>query len=384
MLKKLLIAAIVLAAAFVLAVSLFEKKAPDLLRSGIQRALKKDVRVKTITYHFPLTFELDGFEVLERAPFPGEPVFRADGIRLVISPVTLAKKALVIDRVEVSDAEIVIRKYKDKLTHALSDAVSAETTAPASVAAGTVERPGIPLKIGVFRLHNGRFRYVDYDVQEGGFVIGLEGIEASVRDLRMPLSDADTSYSVKARMPQGRDEKPADVAISGWTQFSTLETDVRLTLDRVHLPYFRPYYSQVTPAAISEGYLTNRTRARIHDRVLEANAAFELSQLHFEAYEPGEALFGLRADELLGFLKDSSGRLQFQFDFKWDLKDRSVKLKDVLRKSIEKSLKTTILRSAGDVIAKVLQKSLESAGDDSKAETLEKKLNRVKEEFLKF
>jgi len=150
----------------------------------------------------------------------------------------------------------------------------------------------------------------------------------------------------------------------------------------VFLPYFHPYYAQVTQAGIEDGYLNSKANIHIEKNDLTLNVDAELVNLLFRSYEEGDQLFGLKADEILSFLKDRSGRLKFQVVVRWNIADRSVRAKDVIRKSIERSLKNTVIGNVGNILANTLQKIGEK-GLDKNTEDVSGAIKKIKE-LLKY
>ena len=106
---------------------------------------------------------------------------------------------------------------------------------------------------------------------------------------------------------------------------------------------------------MAEGYVDLKSVARIDNQYLFEDFDFEISNLHFESYETDDLLFNLKAEKILSFLKDSSGRLKFQVPVRWNMADRSVRFRQVMRKGIEQSLKRTILNSSGQAIESVIR-----------------------------
>lgn len=373
--------------AAIFAISLFSRRAPELLRSALEQALNKKVVIGSIDYQFPSVFEIQGFTVKENDPFNGEESFSADHIRFTISPISWSRKKLVISRIEVENADISIRKLNGHLYEPLSDAIrhaKADRTpqAPSAEPASTPPSAGLPLEIGEFRMKDSNFQYIDFDAQEGGFVIVLDKIDARIRNITVPFEREKTTYRVNTRLLQGRDQRPADLTLSGWSVFATRDTDATFSLSGTWLPYFRPYTNQVTQALIENGTLNGRANLRIERNDLALNADLEIIGLLFNSYESENQLFGLKAEELLSFLKDSSGRLKLQFTARWNLADRGVSARDVIRKSIERSLKSTVLGNVGNILQNVIQKVGEGGSGASK-EGVEGTLKKLKD-LVKF
>jgi hypothetical protein len=381
--RKLILALLVLAVLVSGGLYYFARQAPDLLRQAIERAIEKNVRIESIEYRFPWSFVLRGFRILEtREPFADEVCFEVDKVDLEVSPLSLSASRLILDRVDASEALIVVRNRKGKLMHALSDA-SAESPPPAGPSGIQQPAAGTPLPLAIrrFRLSRSRFQLIDYDVREEGFVTQLDDIEAGVQDLAFPPSEERTFYRVDARMPQGRQRTSAVFRLSGWSVFRDSETDALLQVSDLSLAYFKPYYSQVTPAEIEEGSLSTRAALRIHERRLTTNIDLELNGLYFKSYEEGEQLFGMRADEILAFLKDSAGKLKFQIVLQWQMDEKGVEKRRLVREAIERSLQKTVLGNVGNILEKTIQQFSDSGLDHGDKEDLEDALQKVKKLF---
>src|SRR3989338_223639 len=383
MLKKIVLIIMVIAVEAAIGLNMLSRRAPKMLQGALEKALDKPVSVQSIEYRFPSTFLVEGFEIAEKAPFEGETSFYVDHFRLDASPFSLRRKMtrLVIDRVEIDHAEVNVRKSDGRIIHPLSEALKKPAApAQAQAAAGTTAprpAPRTPLEIRVLRLTDSRFQFIDYDAQKEGFVITLEDIDADVKELAVPAADEPVRYKLAARMAQGRGEKPADVRIEGWTDALTADTEADFTLDGVHIPFFRPYYGQVTRALIQNGRLGARTRIVIEKKHLRLNADLEIMGLLFGDYEEGNQLFGLKAEEMLGFLQDRSGRLRLQFEAEWDLGNSSVRARDVIRHGIAKSLKATVLGSVGNILEGALVRLGDKAVNTPKDE-VEGVLKKIK------
>ncbi len=382
--KRVVLAVMILAVLFSAAVFYFSKKAPDFLRQSIERSINKPVKIESIQYHFPWTFELGNFQVFEtQEPFAKELCFSVGKVRLDVSPLSLSQKELVLDNVEVEQASVVVRHRQGKMYHVFSNAMiqAPEKAIVAAENQGNSKNPSnLPLTIRHFHFGASRFEFIDYDIQDSGFVIELDKIEADLKDIFFPFSDDKTFYRVDALMPQGRQKKPAAFKLNGWTRFKDYETDAMLSASEVFLPYFKPYYSQVTAADMEEGLLTCRSAITIRDSLLTSHLDLELSALYFKSYEDQDQLFGLKANEIISFLKDSAGKLKFQITLQWNLSEQGLAKREKIRRAIEKSLKTTVLRNVGNALENTLKKFSEGGLDQGK-DDFEDTLNKVKSLF---
>ncbi len=380
--KKIILVFLILAVLISGGLYAFARKAPGLVRNALQHSINKTVHIDAVEYRFPWTFELKGFRILEtQEPFIGETCFAVDKVLLDVSPLSLSRSRFILDNVDVSNARVVVRKREGKLMHAFSEAVGVSAAASPETASIKVSSgQTLPLLIHRFHLSQSRFQFIDYDAQETGFVMELDQIEAKIGNISFPPTTSKTNYRVAARLLQGRQQRSAHLNIAGWTQAADYETDAQVRVTDLLLTYFRPYYGQVTPAVIEDGRLSSRAALRIHKGLFTGDIDLELVGLYFRGYEEGEELFGLKAEQILPFLKDSSGRLKFHIVLQWDLNDRGLEKRAVVRRAIEQSLKKTLLGNVGGILEKTLLKFTDPDGAPTKEE-LDGVLKKVKKLF---
>ncbi len=120
--KKIILILLILAVLISGGLYAFARRAPGLMRSAIQRSIDKTVRIDSVEYRFPWTFELKGFQILEtQEPFLGEPCFTVDKVLLDVSPLSLSSDRFILDNIEVTGASVTVRKRGGKLMHAFSE-----------------------------------------------------------------------------------------------------------------------------------------------------------------------------------------------------------------------------------------------------------------------
>ena len=203
--KKILIAIIVLVMAVFFAANMLAQRAPELLKKALERSLNKIVKIRTINYRFPGTFELEGLVISEKdGPFKTEPLISAEHILLDVSPISLSRKALIIDRIDIRDADIVIRKWQNYFYQPFDDAIHQPTEVAATKSAAEVPAGArVPLEIRLLKIQNGVLRFMDYDVRSEGFVIALSNTQITVKDLTFPFGPKRTTYTAEGTLPQG-------------------------------------------------------------------------------------------------------------------------------------------------------------------------------------
>lgn len=380
--KKLLILCVILVLAAFAALNLLSKNAPELLRSAVEKALGKRVEIGDIDFRWPGRFILRDFVVYEDAPFASEVCFRVSRLRLEVNPAGLRSKILHIRSVKIEDAEAVLRKKAGQSYHFLSSALKPAALTGASASGEAGARQTLPVRIDSILFEDCAFRFADYDIRSEGFALSIEDLSGRLENLSLPMSEQWSVYEITGRLVQGRGVHTAEGRIKGRTRFADAQTDAVLSASGLSLPYFAPYLGRITQATPAEGLLDLETDLSISRKILNANVIVDLAQLHFTSYESGERLFGISAAELLGYLKDSSGRLRFQMPLQWDLRDAAAKPYALIRSAIERSLRELVLGRLGSIIAGKVFKTADLGGETAK-NTLDERIEKVKD-FFKF
>ncbi len=381
MLKKILpIFSVIFVIAVAAATYFFSRQAPQILVSSIKRSFGKEVLIRSIDYSFPSSFRLNGLEIKEADQFSGETSFAADSAHLNVSLWSLLEKKLVLRDFDVENADVIIRKSHGKLIHPFSIARKPDA-ADSSLnreAVNPKNDQAMSLVIRQLILKKSRFKFIDYDIQKDGFVIAFENIDALISNVRLPFSDEKTFYKISADMLQGETQKKAQFKISGHTQFRTMDSDVNVVAQEVYLPYFQPYYLQVTPVAIEKAFLGSRTNILLEHNDLTINADLEVADLALAPAASEQQIFGLRTDEMLSYLKDRSDRLKLQIVAQWNIADQNLNARDIIRRSIEKSLKKTVVGNVGEILDHALT-SFSGVKMEKNKQSLEQKIAKLKD-----
>ncbi len=356
--KVILILAVVAAAAaagfFVLA-----RQAPALFVSILEKELGKKVTLEGIRYQFPSGLHVRRLAVIEKGAFEGESSLYVENVDLAINLPALLNREIQITQIQIDNPQIIIRKTGGRISHAFTPS---ETARPASAApADAPQSPSKPAEpvafsIGHLVIKNGIVRWIDYDVVREGFAVQIQEIQADIKDFTLKIRNQRTTYDFEAAVVQGRDRHPARIEAKGWTNALNADTDAAMVVQGLWLPYFAPYYQQVTPATLQDGTLDLKATALVLNRDLEVNAHAEISNPVFTSFEPDGGLFGIDAPSILGLLKNRSGRVPLDIVVRWNMADASMTFERVLRKSIADSLRATFFNNIQNVVENTLEK----------------------------
>lgn len=363
MLKKIIFALTLLTVLALLSTAFVARKLPDLAVRNIRQTLGREVAIGSLKVRFPLRLEMDQLTVTENDPFKGEPAFYVE--RAVASvdawELLTARKVRFTD-IELTRPKLIFRKTAGKVYHAFRirpDAARGASGAGPGTP-GSAPAAGIPpLKFEHVKVRDGRLQFMDYDADRKGFVITLLRITGDLKDLALPADGSRLQFDLEAFMDQGRDVPAGRLKLSGHWRRESLEGETSLSLQGVHLPYFEPYYRQVTPSRISDGELDLVASARSPRGVLAAHSKWTLRRLEFGQAEPGNELLGFDANLIQGILAGDDGILHLDLELEMDLRDRSTPFREVLLQSLRRSIRATFLSNFDSVLKSTVDKITE-------------------------
>lgn len=363
MLKRLLILAVVLLLAGLLGLAWVVRKLPDLAVQNIRQTLGREVSIGVLRVDFPLRLRMDRLLVTENEPFKGEPAFYVERVEASVDAWEfLTSKKIVFTDVTLVRPRMIFRKTGGKLYHAFRIRPSAAPAA--SPANAATSRPSVPpLRFDRIRVRDGEAQLMDYDADAKGFVVTLLRLSADLDDLTLPSDGSRLAFKAEGFLSQGRETPPARLTVKGhWTR-ETLEGRSELELSGVQLPYFEPYYRNVTPSRISDGELDLVATADSPNGILTSNSNWKLRRLTFDRSEPGNELLGFDANLIRNILADDAGNLGLDLVVTMDLRDRSTRFRDVLRNSIRRSVKATFLANFDTAVKNTVER-IASDGSD--------------------
>jgi len=349
----------------------YVRQIPSVLENLLEQGLNKEVRLEGARHHFPLDFEIQKLTIFEKGIFEGEISFYVENIYLKLNPYYLVMGKFVISELNIQSPQITIRKMNNKIVHALSrsedstvsreveiDSQSGQSQKPQ----GSAERNIFPLTISKIHIRNGFLKWIDFDIAEKGFVIQFKQIEATLQNLSLKKNAGRIKYDVRAMIAQGRNHRSANLEGNGWTHVTTWDTDANFKVNGIWIPYFVPYYKNVTYSQIDRGLMNIQSTTIVKNKNWTTNARASIQDLVFGSYEPGSQLFGFDATTLINILRDQSGRVTLDIIVRWNMRDPNVTFHDVLRKSIRRSLKSTFLSNIQNVVENTIDRVSKDGG----------------------
>ncbi|MBI3315493.1 MAG: DUF748 domain-containing protein [Candidatus Omnitrophica bacterium] len=328
--KKIFWVALVVLAGFFVFFGALARQAPVLFEKAISGSLDKKVGIGKVDYHFPLEFRVRGLKIFGEPPFEGKISFAADEIRFSVSPLSMLQTKLVIENIQADGALIVLRKFDHALGPPFLDILKRR------------------VEIKRIRFTHSHFLFMDYDA-EGGLAVGLDRVDVEVTHVFPRGVPERTTFRLFADLIQGRGRRAAQLKFSGWVDAYSPTLEAELELKEAHLPSIRSYYGETGEAEAQDGTADISAAFRLTGQELVGSVDLKIVGLLFREDQAGSPFFGLKAGEVLRLLGDPPGRLDLAVPFRWDRRDSSGKLKDILRSGVEASLKD---RAANGLLAK--------------------------------
>ena len=334
------------------------RRVPDMVVTVLEKQLGKDVSLADLRYSFPGTLQISKLAIIESGEFKGETSFYVENVTVEINTAALLAHKIALTELTVENPQITIRKYKGKVIHALSMPMPAagDASPDASGAGASSERAPVPFSIEKLHVRHGILKWIDYDIAREGFAVVCQNITADVQNLSLDRPDAKMTYELGADIVQVRGRKSAAVEARGWTKLDNIDTDASVSVRGLWLPYFSPYYQTVTSSVLQDGTADIQSSTHILRGQWTTNARLGLTDLAFASFEPDGKLFGFEAAPLIDILRNQAGRITLDLVIEWDMNDKSLTFKQVVRRSIEQSIKRTFLTNLQNVVGNALER----------------------------
>ncbi|WP_334189298.1 DUF748 domain-containing protein [Noviherbaspirillum sp.] len=297
------------------------------LKSQVEQALGGDGEIGEIVVGWSAIEVLD---VRIRGPkgWPAQDALRAS--RIVIRPdlLGLFSARIHIPSITIDQAYLSVLRSRDgklKLLPSLLDR-QAGTKDTQSAASPTVT-------IGKIELHDGALDFYDATVRQPAHRIRLERLEAKVEDLRVPSLDGRTRIrldgTVKGVQRNGK------LAIDGWAELASRNSEIRTRLQGVDLVAFQPYLIKASETGVRRGALDLTIKSTVRNNRLHAPGTVTLIGL--ELADGGGSMgtfMGAPRQLVVAALKDRSGRISIDFVLDGNLSDPRFSLNESLSKRI--------------------------------------------------
>lgn len=181
----------------------------------------------------------------------------------------------------------------------------------------TVPRSPLEVDVDQITLHDGQFDYFDEKIASPPFAVHMDAFNASIGSLNFPALSKRSTLRIAAKMGGGT------LALDGWLQFDTRDSEFTIALTGVDAKTLQPYLLRGQKATITSGTLDLSLHWQVQSYVLHAPGKLSLNHLEIEPQGGGpvNALASIPKKAALNALKNDQGRIDINFELAGDLRD---------------------------------------------------------------
>lgn len=242
----------------------------------------------------------------------------------------LSNKTFVIDNLAIYGLEVTTQRKKGEGVDALNKLGG--------------EGRGLIFKKAIVK--DARLKYTEFNVPP--YIKGIYELDRCpfyVNDINISYDNGDFSMQGVMGNSEGKFE------ISGELLFSKdgVKFSGNSKISDFYIPYAWVYYERSFPAGISSGKLDMVSKFYIRNGMIEGANSVRINDLGLYAKPPGDNIFGLPPEEVINYLKDEKGRVDFDFTIQGSLNDP----KFSLSKEFQAAIEYATIRSITERIKKI-------------------------------
>lgn len=323
--KKIAIACVAALCLLVVGIALALHLATKVLQTRVQSALGPNSQVAEIVVHWS-SIEMRGVHVRAPADWPATETLRAD--KVVVSPDlrALISAKLHVSKIEVDNPYLSILRSRNGgvrlLPGMLDDAPKAAADPASAQSAHAVE-------IGAVEIHGGVVEFFDASVTQPAHLVRIEQLDAEIDGIHVPSQaghmDLKIAGVVKGPHSDGK------LAIDGWLDPVSLDSDVTTNLSGVDLIALQPYLIKAAETGVKRGTLDMTLHSRVQNKRLNAPGTVTLTGLELDSGNGAMATFmGVPRRAVIASLKDKGDRIVVPFTLEGNIDDPRFSLNDSL------------------------------------------------------
>jgi hypothetical protein len=207
-----------------------------------------------------------------------------------------------------------------------------------------------PRAVAVHRIQieNGALDLFDATVAGKPWRIGLQQIEASLRDVVGPAFAEQMPIEIHAVLdgPQ----RDGQVAVEGWIDASTRDLALKGSMRGVDLLALRPYFVEETKVQLESGAIDLDIDAKVRAKRLHAPGHITLSHLEFGGGNATTRVLGVPRDLLLAALQSRGGKISLDFSLDGDIDDPKFSLQEALATRVAVEIAKQLGVSVGGLV----------------------------------
>ena len=305
--------------------------ATRLLKDQIVAALGPDSEVGEIVLDWS-SVEIRQLRIKGPEDWPAEDALRA--ARIVVRPELrdLISAKVRIRRIEVEDAYLSVLRTRKGSLRLLPSLLEGQTTAetPASATPTAVSVDHVELKGGVLE-------FFDASVRKPAHKLRLEQVNAQVDNLQWPALTGRTQLALTGTFKGV--QRDGSLAINGWSELATRDSDVTTKMRGVDLVALQPYLIKAAETGVRHGSLDLDVHSTVNRNHLHAPGRITLNNLELQSGHGFSATFmGMPRALVVSALKNKRGQISIHFTLDGNLNDPRFSLNENLSKRIAASM----------------------------------------------
>jgi len=324
------------------------------LKTQVEEALGPDSEIGEIRLNWNQV-EVLGLKLKAPAGWPAEYTLRAE--RIVITPDlrSLLGQPIRVSSIRIEGAYVSALRSADGKMRVVPSLL--DRPAPPS----EEKRPPPQVRIGQVELVDGVMEFYDATIRKPPLKVRLEQLNALVQDIQVPELTGKTKLSLDGVLKGV--QKDGRIAIKGWMEIASKDSDITTNLRQVDLVALQPYLVKAAETGVKKGTLDLDLRSTVQDSRLKAPGTLTIHNLELDT--SGSTFMGMPRQAVVGLLKDKNDKIDIKFVLEGNLKDPQFKLNESFATKIGASIADTfgisfegLARGVGDVG----HKTMEAAG----------------------
>jgi len=321
--------------------------AVEKLREEVTRALGPNAEIASIETSFT-GVTINGIRIRASQGWPADEELSARRVTVRPDWGALLSRNIRIADIEIEGAYLsLLRRKNGKLALLPSLLEQPGKTAPNTPSPDAKDKPdaaaAIPeVTIARVRLVEAAVDFFDASVRQPAHKLRLEQTSVTLGTLRLPALSGQTDIEIEGVIKGVRQD--GKLALKGWAEIATRDSDIQARLNSVDLVAFQPYLIKAAETGVKKGTLDLNMKSVVKRNRLHAPGRVTLSGLELST---GGTFMGMPRETVVRMLKDKKGQITADFVLEGNIDDPKF------------SLNEKFLTQVGAATANVLGISLE-------------------------
>ncbi len=331
-----------------------------LLRDKVVEALGPESELKALRVRWSAV-EVEGLRIKGRQGWPATDALRAERVRIVPS-----LRGLFSGTIRVGSISIV-RPYLSALRgrDGRLQVVPSLLGGPIPVGRAAAAPPARTVVVSSISLEDGVVEIFDATVAQPPLKIRLEQLQATVRDVTVPIltgrSRFELSGLVKGIRRDGR------LTMAGWAEIATKDSSVKTELRSMDLVALQPYFSRAAETRVQKGSVDLDLASEVRGNRLRAPGKVVISDLEFAPARGAiDTFMGVPRGAVVNFLKNRENKIAVNFILEGDINNPRFAINEAFATRLASGLAENLgvsIRGVAEGVGSLGQKGVQAGGE---------------------